>query len=61
MATKVVICIVGRSMSSPTKEKLRIEIQRRSQPRSRKMITVLHKMSKSKRAPWKESVLLDQC
>ena len=31
--------------------KLRIETQRRSQPRSRKMITMLHKMSKSKGAP----------
>ena len=44
---------------SPTEEKLRIETQRRSQPRSRKMITMLHKMSKSKEAPQKESVLLD--
>ena len=44
---------------SPTEEKLRIETHRRSQPRSRKMITVLHKMSKSKEAPQKESVLLD--
>ena len=36
-----------------------LETQRRSQPRSRKMITVLHKMSKSKRASQQESVLLD--
>ena len=43
---------------SPTEGKLRTETQRRSQIRSRKMITVLHKMSKSKRAPQKENVLL---
>ena len=45
---------------SPTEKKLRIETQRRSQPRSRRIITVLHKMSKSKKAPWKECVLLGQ-
>ena len=37
------------------------ETQRRSQPRSRKMITVLLKILKSKRIPQKESVLPDQC
>ena len=36
------------------------ETRRRSQPRSRRMITVLLKILKSKRAPQKESVLLDQ-
>ena len=50
MTTKLVICLVGCSKGSPTEEKLRIETQRRSQPRSRRMITVLHKMSKSKKA-----------
>ena len=44
---------------SPTEEKLRLETPRRCQPRSRKMITMLHKMSK--KTPQKESVLLDQC
>ena len=33
---------------------------RRSQPHLRKMITVLDRMSKSKRVALKESVLLDQ-
>ena len=36
------------------------ETRRRSQPRSRRMITMLLKILKSKRAPQKESVLLDQ-
>ena len=38
--------------------KLRIETQRRNQPSARRIITMLHKMSKN--APWKESLLLDQ-
>ena len=41
--------------------KPRSETQRRSQLRSRKMITVLLKIFKSKRIPQKESVLLHQC
>ena len=44
---------------SPTEEKLRLETQGRSQPRTRKTITMLHKMSK--KTLRKESVLLDQC
>ena len=60
MANKVGICLVGCSMRSPTERKLRIETQRRSQPYSRRMITVLHKMSKSNRTPGKENVLLDE-
>ena len=58
MTTKVVICLVGCSRS-PTEGKLRRETRRRSQPSSR-MITMLHKMSKTKTAPRKESVLLDK-
>ena len=56
MTIKVVICLVGCSKRSPTGEKLRTETQRRSQPRSRKMTEDI----KSKKAPQKESVLLDQ-
>ena len=37
----------------------KIETQRRNQPKSRKIITVLDKMSKSRRAPQKENMLLD--
>ena len=37
----------------------KIETQRRSQPKLRKIITVLDKMSKSRRAPQKENMLLD--
>ena len=48
------------SKEESNREKLRIETQRRSQPRSRKMITVLLKISKSKNALQKKSVLLDQ-
>ena len=44
MTTKVVICLVGCSKRSPTEKKLRIETQRRSQPRSRRMITMLLKI-----------------
>ena len=45
VTTKVVIClVVGCSKRSPTEEKLRTEIQRRSQPRSRRMITVILKI-----------------
>ena len=40
--------------------KLRIETQRRSQPSSRRMLTMVNKMSKSKTALWKANVLLDQ-
>ena len=39
MTTKVVICLAGCLNRRPTERKLRIETQRRSQPRSRKMIT----------------------
>ena len=46
------------SKRSPTERKLRIDTRRRSQPSSRRMTTVLHKMSK--KTTWKESVLLDQ-
>ena len=60
MTTNVVICLVGCSERSPTEERLRIETQRRSQPRS-EIITVLLKILKSQKAPQKESVLLDQC
>ena len=56
MTTKVVICLGGCSARSPTEERLR-----RSQPRSRRMITVLLKILKSQKAPQSESVLLDQC
>ena len=49
--TKLVICLVGCSNRSPTEKTLRIETQRRSQPNSRR--TVLHKISKSKKAPQK--------
>ena len=59
MTTKLLLCLVGCSKRIPTERKLRIETRRRSQSSSR-MITVLHKMSKSKRAPQRESVLLDQ-
>ena len=41
MTTKVVICLVGCSKRSPTEGRLRTEIQRRSQPRSKRMITML--------------------
>ena len=61
MTTKVVICLDGCSKRSPTDQKPRTETQRRSQPRSRKIIAVLLKILKSKRIPQKESVLLDQC
>ena len=60
MTTKVVICLVRCSERSPTEERLSTKTQRRSQSRSRKMITMLHKMSESKKTPQKESVLLDQ-
>ena len=40
-------------------KKQKRETRRRSQSRSRRLITMLHKMSKSKKAPQKESVLLD--
>ena len=58
--TKVVICLVGCSKWSPTEGKQKIETQRRSQPRSKKMLIMLHKVSKSKKAPQKESVFLHQ-
>ena len=48
------------SKEESNREKLRTETQRRSQPRSRKMITVPLKISKSKKALQKKSVLLDQ-
>ena len=44
LTTKVVICLVGCSRRSPTEERLRTETQRRSQPRSRRMITMLLKV-----------------
>ena len=59
MTTKVVICPAGCSKRSLTEEKQRRET-RRSPSRSNRMIAMLHKMSKSKEAPWKESALLDR-
>ena len=41
--------------------KTKYTTQRRIQPRSRRMITVLLKILKFQKAPQKESVLLDQC
>ena len=55
MTTKVVICLVGCSERSPTEERLSTETQRRSQPRSRRKITMLLKILKSQKAPQKES------
>ena len=47
MTTKVLICLVGYSKRSPTEERLRTETQRRSQPSSRRMKTMLLKIFKS--------------
>ena len=46
-------------MFRPTEERLSTETQRKRQPRSRRMITVLLKKFKSQKASQKESVLLE--
>ena len=47
MTTKLVICLVGCSKRSSTEMKLRIETRRRSQPSSRRMITMPRNQVKS--------------
>ena len=60
--TRVLLCLAGCSQRSSIERKLRrllrgSETQRSSQPNPRRMITMLDRMSKSKRAPLKKSVL----
>ena len=59
MTTKVVICLVGCTGVQQSGTKTRYSKKKPAQ--TEKMITVLHKMSKFKRAPWKERVFAGPC